>query len=214
VDFDIEKYHNHVETISDNQLINCKVFSNRESALKYLIPQGIDYLEIGVLGGDYSQLVLDSINVKSATLLDKYNMYDWEGAHIQRFDETTHLSFVQHRFKKYNNVFLEIGNSQDILPLKDKKFDYIYIDADHRFNYVLSDLLKSIKMSKSNTIIGLNDFIMYASFQEPDSKNRGGFAVAAAVTQFLKYNESWEVVGYAFENNGYSDIYIKPRNMI
>jgi hypothetical protein len=214
VDFDIKKYHNHVETISDNQLINCKVFSNRESALKYLIPQNIDYLEIGVLGGDYSQLVLDSINVKSATLLDKYNMYDWEGAHIQRFNETTHLSFVQHRFKKYNNVFLEIGNSQDILPLKDKKFDYIYIDADHRFNYVLSDLLKSIEMSKSNTTIGLNDFIMYASFQEPDSKNRGGFAVAAAVTQFLKYNQSWEVVGYAFENNGYSDIYIKPRNMI
>ena len=214
MDFDIKKYHNHVETISDNQLINCKVFSNRESALKYLIPQNIDYLEIGVLGGDYSQLVLDSINVKSATLLDKYNMYDWEGAHIQRFNETTHLSFVQHRFKKYNNVFLEIGNSQDILPLKDKKFDYIYIDADHRFNYVLSDLLKSIEMSKSNTTIGLNDFIMYASFQEPDSKNRGGFAVAAAVTQFLKYNQSWEVVGYAFENNGYSDIYIKPRNMI
>jgi hypothetical protein len=214
MNFDIEKYHNHVETISDNQLINCKVFSNRESALKYLIPQSIDYLEIGVLGGDYSQLVLDSKNVKSATLLDNYNMYDWEGAKVRRFDETEHLNFVKKRFEKYNNVFLEIGNSQHILPLEGKKFDYIYIDADHRFKYVLSDLLKSTEMSKSDTIIGLNDFIMYASFWEPDSNNRGGFAVAAAVTQFLKYNQSWEVVGYAIENNGYSDIYIKPRNVI
>ena len=55
---------------------------------------------------------------------------------------------------------------------------------------------------------------MYASFWEPDSNNRGGFAVAAAVTQFLKHNQSWEVVGYAIENNGCSDIYIKPRNVI
>ena len=214
MNFDIEKYHNHVATISDNQLINCKVFSNRESALKYLIPQDIDYLEIGVLGGDYSQLVLDSKNVKSATLLDTYNMYDWEGARVQRFNEAEHLTFVKQRFKEYSNVFLEIGNSQHILPLEGKKFDYIYIDADHRFKYVLSDLLKSTEMSKSDTIIGLNDFVMYASFWEPDSNNRGGFAVAAAVTQFLKYNQSWEVVGYAIENNGYSDIYIKPRNVI
>ena len=214
MNFDIEKYHNHVETISDNQLINCKVFSNREVALKYLIPQDIDYLEIGVLGGDYSQLVLDSKNVKNAVLLDTFKMWDWEGAKIQRFDEHTHLDFIKNRFLKYKNVCLEIGNSQEVLPITDKKFDYIYIDADHRFEYVLSDLLKSTQMCKKDTIIGLNDFIMYASFWEPDNNNRGGFAVAAAVTQFLKYNQSWEVVGYAFENNGFNDIYIKPRNVI
>ena len=66
MNFDIKKYQNHVETISENQLKNCKVFSNRENALQHLIPQNIDYLEIGVLGGDYSQLVLDNKNVKNA----------------------------------------------------------------------------------------------------------------------------------------------------
>lgn len=209
----ITDYNNQVIKISQDQLSNATIYTDKFSALKNLIDNNIEYLEIGVLAGDYSTVVLNNKNIKKAILLDTYNSDDWEGCKVQRFNKDSHLSFIKNRFSRYQNVIIKQGNSQELLPLENEFFDYIYIDADHRFNYVLNDLMNACKMLKPNGIIGLNDFTFYQKPQE-EKDNRGGFAVVEVVTQFLKINRSWEVVGLAFEEHGFNDIYLKRRNVI
>lgn len=210
----IMDYQKMMVQISQDQLKNCTLYKDKFTALQELLSDNIDFLEIGVLAGDYSKVVIDNKKINRAVLLDTYESDDWEGCYIQRFNKNSHLDFIKKRFEGYDNVFIQKGNSQDVLPLKNEFFDYIYIDADHRFEYVLKDLLNSSKMCKPKGIIGLNDFVIYQHTQEPDKNNRGGFAVAEAVSQFLKINQSWEVVGYSLENHGNHDIYIRRRNMI
>jgi hypothetical protein len=207
----IGEYRDSLYKISQNQLKNCRVFSDRYVALKELIPNHIDYLEIGVLAGDYTEVVLMNKDVKSATLLDTFKMYDWARKEPQRFTEDGHLDFIKNRFKHYENVFLEIGNSIDLLPLKEKKFDYIYIDADHRFKYIHNDLLKSISMCRPNAIVGINDFMLTPKRFQNEDRDADVWSVTNMVCQFLRYNQNWEIIGLALDDSGIFDVYLKQQ---
>ena len=66
-----------------------------------------------------------------------------------------------------NSVFenrhkLITGNSKDILPIlikENRKFDLIFIDGDHKYNTVKSDMLNSLKLINSNGYILLDDTV-------------------------------------------------------
>lgn len=186
---------------------NCKIFANRDDALE-LISENIRYLEIGVLAGDYSEEILNRKNPKFMHLLDTYDSDDWPDPNMyrkgdKRFYAMGHYEFVLNRFSHFSEAKLIVGDSMSTLSNITEIYDYIYIDARHEYDYVLNDLNASSKIISDNGIIGLNDYTMV------DAKTLGRYGVVAATNEFLAKNTEFKVVGFAFGDNMFSDIYLQ-----
>lgn len=189
--------------LNQNQIENASLFSKREDAFR-LIPKSPRILEIGVLAGDYSAKVIDYLSgdIKRYLMIDLFNQPDWFNSDSPRFDWDANLSFVKNRFAKYEFVDIMQGDSRLILKGIQDQFDYIYIDADHSYEYVAWELEVSSTLCSENGIIGLNDYIMQDYFtNEP-------YGVVQAVNDFLDNNHNWEVVGFSFNGGLFSDIYL------
>jgi hypothetical protein len=188
-----------IKTISQEQLNNAKLFKNKEEFAKH-IPKGSRILEIGTLAGDYAEVLIKEVKPASIDLVDVFEAYDWPACN--RFDRKGHFNFVKNRFKNVSGITFNKGYSHDILPKMDKKFDYIYIDANHDYKHCKADLINSLPLLADGGIIGFNDYIV-------DKDHGVDYGVIEVVCEFLDENKDWEVIGFALQENMYADIYIR-----
>jgi SAM-dependent methyltransferase len=206
--------------IDQSQLNKSKLFSNRETYVKTL-PQGLDYMEIGVAWGYYSKIIADNLNPSSIYLLDRYDQDQlcWSERkfgscqcfpkHIQTYDKDSHKSFIEKEFSKYKNVHVIAGDALRTSKEIDKKFDYIYIDIvnDRKKIQKLLEIVKNLV--KPGGIIGLNDYLIYDGIIED-----GKYGTYQSVNEFLFLNKEWSVDGIALHPLGFYDIYIKKEDYL
>lgn len=184
--------------ISQDQLNNAKLYTTKFEFIKH-IPKGGDLLEIGTLGGDYAEPLL-AAKPKSLDLLDTFKSKDWEGSN--RFNEITHYQHIKDKFSSHPEVTLLQGYTDDILPKIQKKYDYIYIDADHNYHQVKKDLDNAYKLIAEGGIIGFNDYIY-------DDRYYNVYGVIQTVCEFLDEHKDWEVIAFALQEEMYADVYIQ-----
>ena len=184
--------------ISQDQLNNAKLYSTKFEFIKHL-PKNAHILEIGTLAGDYAELLLKT-NPLSIDLVDVFEANDWRD--LNRFDKNNHYNFVKNRFKNNPEVSLLRGYSHEVLPTLNKKYDYIYIDANHDYEHASQDLADALPLLAEGGIIGLNDYIY-------DDADYIVYGVIETVCEFLDKNKDWEVIGFALQERMYADIYIK-----
>ena len=191
------------EQLQKHHLENTKMYPSRESVLKY-IPKNSSYLEIGVLAGDYTQEVINEIKPRDIVLIDTFDCDDSVFTQkLPRFTAQSHLQFVTDRFSSKADIKIIKGLSFDTLPTLERTFDYIYIDADHTYEAVLSDINQSVKLLRPGGLIGLNDYIMWdylVDFQ---------YGVVQAVNEFLNKNLNWVVKYFALSPSMFCDIYLE-----
>jgi hypothetical protein len=188
-----------IKTISQEQLNNAKLFKNKEEYAKH-IPKGSRILEIGTLAGDYAEVLIKEVKPASIDLIDVFEAHDWPDCN--RFNKAGHFDFVKNRFKNVKTITYHKGYSDKIMPILDKKFDYIYIDANHEYEHCKADLMNALPLLAEDGIIGFNDYIV-------DKDYGVDYGVIEVVCEFLDQNKDWEVVGFALQENMYADIYIK-----
>lgn len=184
--------------IDQNQLKNAKLYSTKFEFIKHL-PKNMNILEIGTLAGDYAEYLLET-NPKSIDLVDVFQANDWRD--LNRFNKKQHYDFVKNRFKNNPEVSLLQGYSDDILPKINKKYDYIYIDANHDYEHASKDLENSLPLLAEGGIIGFNDYIY-------DDADYIVYGVIETVCEFLDKNKDWEVIAFALQERMYADIYIQ-----
>lgn len=190
-----------IKTISQDQLDNAKLYKNKEEFAKHL-PKGSRILEIGTLAGDYAEVLIEQAKPASIDLIDVFQAYDWPDCN--RFNRSNHFDFVKNRFKNVKNITYHKGYSEEIMPTLNKKFDYIYIDANHDYKHCKADLINAIVLLEDNGIIGFNDYIV-------DKDHGVDYGVIEVVCEFLDQNRDWEVIAFALQENMYADIYIKRK---
>lgn len=184
--------------ISQEQLNNARLYSNKFEFIKH-IPKNGHILEIGTLAGDYAELLLQTSPL-SIDLIDVFKANDWRD--LNRFNKNGHFDFVKNRFKNNPEVSLHRGYSHEILPTLNKKYNYIYIDANHDYEHASRDLDLSLPLLAEGGIIGFNDYIY-------DDADYIVYGVIETVCEFLDKNKDWEVIGFALQERMYADIYVK-----
>ena len=113
--------------ISQAQLNCAKIYSNREEYINSL-PKNIDYMELGVAWGYYSELIAEQTSPASITLVDWYNQdlkcWSWrkfgscqcEGIkHELLYLPETHEQYIQDKFKDYNFAGSALSTLLDVL---------------------------------------------------------------------------------------------------
>ena len=138
-------------------------FETREDLLNYL---GIDLkiAEIGVFKGEFSKFIFDNLKPKELFLVDIFEGYvgsgDKNGNNMQFTNlEIEHSQLIEY-FKENKNVHIIKETSEKFISsLVDGGLDLIYIDGDHDYSGVKSDLMLSYDKIKNGGYICGHDYV-------------------------------------------------------
>lgn len=125
----------------------------------------VSALEVGTFQGKSAIWFLDNILTHpSATLtcVDTFEgLYRYSDAKNGYSDdyEISLLELCKSNLKEYPNVKIVQGKSRDVLCKLDEKYDFIYIDGDHRASYVLEDAVLAFRLLKFGGIMIFDDYL-------------------------------------------------------
>ncbi len=120
--------------------------------------------EIGVLSGEFSEKLC-----KPNKELKLYCIDPWEivGDFDDYDDNKLKESFIEAKEKlaKYNCSIIKKTSQDALIDFEDNSLDFVYIDADHEFSSVVSDISKWIQKVRIGGIISGHDFIRYVNIK-------------------------------------------------
>jgi hypothetical protein len=178
------------------------VTADRERLVEFL-PKGAVAAEIGVAQGDFATVMLEKCAPGKLHLIDPWGGYESAGDDIKRagflaaaVGERGHgaafpphrttaeddLKFqdVQDRFRGDARLQFHRTFSYHAAPtLPDKHFDFVYLDGDHTYEYVLRDLFDYAAKIKDDGLILGHDYF------EDAFAAKENYAVISAVNAFL-----------------------------
>jgi ubiquinone/menaquinone biosynthesis C-methylase UbiE len=197
---DIEKKVT-VPRLNARMVENCKFLTDRFHILKHL-PKNAVCVEIGVLGGDWSQHILQSTTPTELTLIDTFNSNDYP--HKNRFTKSNHEYYIKTKFETYGDkVQVKKGLSWDILAdFPDNHFDWIYVDAAHDYNSVKKDLKQCLRVLKDGGMLVMNDYISFDHFTKEE------YGVVPATNEFMIEN-NFEMIYFALHPEMFCDVVIR-----
>lgn len=120
--------------------------------------------EIGVFDGEHAESLLNATGIKTMYLVDPYQAYDDPGtADYQRsqdkLNEARNLA-LEKMVKFVDKVITAIyrTSTRAAVDIKDESLDFVYIDADHRKEFVLSDISVWTTKVKKGGLVGGHDY--------------------------------------------------------
>ena len=143
--------------------------------------------EIGVWKGGFSEQILSTTSPKRLHLIDPWEfqsefserMFGGSVAKSQQ-DMDNIYNAVKEKFKGFQNVVFNRGKSEKILhEFPDQYFDWVYVDGNHYYDYVIQDLQMCLRKVRRGGFITGDDY----GWGESD-----GFPVKAAVQDFVNDN--------------------------
>jgi len=155
-------------------------------ALLGLLPKASVGAEIGVSSGGFSQEIMRIVQPKSLVLIDPWDLLaDQEpesGDEGRWFNDKAGMA-DKHRgvielFRDAPSVSVVRGFSQErLLDYRDDHFDWVYLDAHHRYEPVYNELKLCIRKVKVGGLITGDDFF---------KKHKGNAEVKQAVRDVLR----------------------------
>jgi Methyltransferase domain len=163
---------------------------NARNRLRLLreMPKSAVCAEIGVWKGDFSELIRSMTSPRKFHLIDPWEfqsefperMYGGSVAKSQA-DMDRIFEDVRVRFSGWPNIVINKGKSEHVLrEFEDAYFDWLYIDGNHYYEYVLRDLQLCLSKVKPGGIIAGDDY----EWGEKD-----GYPVRRAVQDFIAEHE-------------------------
>ncbi len=143
-------------------------------------------IEIGTWEGDFSYALLNNTSISKLYCIDPYRHFqnneypDGMNSLTQiQFDEK--FNIVQKRFEQFGKrvEFLRMTSDEAITLFDDNSIDFIYIDGNHDYKYVLNDIRKWYPKVKIGGILAGDD-IYSTKDDEHDSDGN--------VTKIWSYN--------------------------
>jgi predicted O-methyltransferase YrrM len=109
----------------------------------------IDYIEVGVLTGNSAEVVLATLKVRRAVLVDNFSYSD----------PPSSKQAVENRLSyRYAGVFEVLeGDSKQILPTLNEQFDVGFVDGDHSDAGCLADLTNMLPLIRQDGVIFVHD---------------------------------------------------------
>jgi hypothetical protein len=134
----------------------------REDLLKRIPKNGI-CAEIGVFEGVFSEKILAELSPSKLYMVDIFcgNMCsaDKNGNNMKWIDLDIPYNILKSKYSDSGKVIIYKGDSLSFFKgLSNGYLDFVYIDADHSFNGVKSDLEQAYMKVKKGGFIGGHDY--------------------------------------------------------
>lgn len=190
----IESHKGDIKEILDSNL----AINKRElaSLVNELYPEGKG-VEIGVLRGEYSKIILERWHRGELYLVDTWRHLD-EYIDMNGRDDQYHYDCliqtcknIKPWEKRAHIVRMDSVKSADMFP--DEYFDFIYIDADHSYEGVVRDIKAWWPKIKKGGLFCGDDYIpddgdIWLTVDQKEPVYAGKFGVRKAVNEFISEN--------------------------
>ena len=118
----------------------------------------IRVVEIGCAAGNNTLNVLKKLNVSEYIIIDPYDKYEDDYNDYDRKRLTSMRIEAKNKLSAYSDKLTWIYDYSDNAVNKIKgKIDFIYIDGNHSYEYVLSDMENYSKLLTSKYVFGGHD---------------------------------------------------------
>ena len=156
------------------------------------MPKNAVCAEVGVWKGDFSQMILDKTSPRSLHLVDPWAYQTDFGDRLfgglvaqSQEDMDTIFQGVQSRFSSYPNVQFHRAYSKNAVDeLRSNQFDWIYIDGNHYYDFVLEDL------QLYSSLIKPGGFLTGDDYKWTSPELNGDLPVKRAVQDFVAANDN------------------------
>ena len=137
--------------------------------------------EVGVARGSFSTLMFKGIPGLKMYLVDPYE--DYAGARKRRGkDHTEGEKVAREKMKGFDAVFIKKPSETAFLDIPDNSLDFVYIDGNHKYDYVMLDILLWSRKVKKGGMVSGHDYY--------DSTNRvSKCAAKSAVDDFTRFHK-------------------------
>lgn len=127
-----------------------------------ILPNGIEMLELGSYAGESTEQFLSSNKINKLYAVDFWkNGYDDS---VDKASSWCDMKIVENEFDKRMEKFLDrlikmkMPSREAREVLKDKKFDFIYLDGNHTYSFIKEDITEWIKFVKPGGILAGHDY--------------------------------------------------------
>lgn len=151
------------------------------------MPKNSVCAEIGVWKGDFSRRIIKLTSPSKLHLIDPWTyqpdfpMRKFGGKDAEAQEDMDRIfDGVKARFRKYPNVSIHRAYSEEALTeFEDGYFDWIYLDGNHAYDFILKDLTVGLAKVRSGGFISGDDYTW---------GRKTGFPVEKAVRHFIEEN--------------------------
>ena len=144
-----------------------KYFKNSESLIG---------VEIGVAKADNSLSILQELPIKKLLLIDPYIAYV-ENGRLTSCEDNFEMAMA--RLSRYKQAQLIRKTSEEAVKDIDEPLDFVYIDGNHSYSFVMADILNYYPLLRKGGVIGGHD---YTPFHH--------LGVVRAVDEFVQQQET------------------------
>lgn len=119
--------------------------------------------EIGVCKGRYSKWLCHKMrrNKPKLFLIDPYKSYKEYSEYLEQSHMDALYEEAQVRLAKYNCEFVKKMSMDAVKDFNDNSLDFVYIDANHDFQFVVNDIAEWSKKVKPGGIVSGHDYSNY-----------------------------------------------------
>lgn len=166
------KYNSRYEQIPP---IRVKGF-NRTSLAQLFNELGFQYgAEVGVAEGKYSIVLCESIPGLKLNCVDLWDTYyRVESPRVMlknREMQDWALNESKQRLASYNVNFIRKASMKAVEDFKDGELDFVYIDANHGFDWVMQDIIEWTKKVRNGGIVSGHDYYRFKGAGVVDAIN-------------------------------------------
>jgi len=160
------------------------VDKSREDLASLLIGAGV---EVGTEQGAFAEIILKYAN--QLTCVDPWEPYAEYKDHVGKEKLNRFREITRDRLKRFGDrvTLVPMYSMEAVKLARDDFYDFVYIDANHSYKYVLEDITEWTKKVKPGGIVAGDDYM--------HMKGRPGqFEVIKAVNEYAEANDKSLIV--------------------
>ncbi len=136
-----------------------KIYNSKYDLIKYFNELGFKRgAEIGVAGGVFSEAMCQSIPGLELWCIDIWHPYRgnrWAGSYLRNENG---FKGATERLAKYNTHIMREMSMEAVKKFRDGSLDFVFIDSNHAFDYVMQDLIEWSKKVRVGGIVSGDDY--------------------------------------------------------
>lgn len=120
--------------------------------------------EVGVREGEHSKILCKNIPGLSLLCVDRWDVYPGHSDLDRLPEPLMFLEEAKQRLALYDVTFIRANSMDAVRDIPDGSLDFVYIDANHTFDFVMQDIIEWSKKVRKGGMVAGHDYFRCRNF--------------------------------------------------